>query len=221
MSMYPTRTRSLRGPNEALVEAIIEATTRRHTLATGIRDAVRRACRDTDKIRLFLASPMGLALMLGHRWNRLRTTTVYEDLNRNPVYEAAFTIHADRSGSLAQGQGRCRQRATGLPALRRGLLLRPLESTRGPGREQTAADVGVDRVKNPDYSDTLYLSGLVAPDTVNTMPEKTMRAFADHGEIGRPVTGTYADAARTASTGTHSQAITCAPAEGLRPHHRW
>lgn len=32
--------------------------------------------------------------MLGHRWNRLRTTTVYEDLNRNPVYEAAFTIHA-------------------------------------------------------------------------------------------------------------------------------
>lgn len=65
-----------------------------NALATGIRDAVRRACRDTDKIHLFLASPMGLALMLGHRWNRLRTTTVYEDLNRNPVYEAAFTIHA-------------------------------------------------------------------------------------------------------------------------------
>jgi hypothetical protein len=65
-----------------------------NALATGMRDAVRRACRDTDKIHLFLASPMGLALMLGHRWNRLRTTTVYEDLNHNPVYEAAFTIHA-------------------------------------------------------------------------------------------------------------------------------
>lgn len=65
-----------------------------NALATGMRDAVRRACRETDKIHLFLASPMGLALMLGHRWNRLRTTTVYEDLNRNPVYEAAFTIHA-------------------------------------------------------------------------------------------------------------------------------
>ncbi len=50
-------------------------------------------------------------------------------------------------------------------------------------------------VKNPDYSDTLYLSELVAPDTVNTMPEKTMQAFADHGQVGRPVTETYADAA--------------------------
>lgn len=49
-------------------------------------------------------------------------------------------------------------------------------------------------VKNPDYSDTLYLSELVAPDTVNTMPEKTMQAFADHGRVGRPVTETYADA---------------------------
>ncbi len=49
-------------------------------------------------------------------------------------------------------------------------------------------------VKNPDYSDTLYLSDLVAPDTVNTMPEKTMQAFADHGSLGRPVTDAYTDA---------------------------
>ncbi|MCS7482961.1 transaldolase [Umezawaea endophytica] len=49
-------------------------------------------------------------------------------------------------------------------------------------------------VKNPDYSDTLYLSELIATDTVNTMPEKTMQAFADHGKLGRPVTETYADA---------------------------
>ena len=37
-------------------------------------------------------------------------------------------------------------------------------------------------VKNPDYSDTLYVTELVAPDTVNTMPEKTLEAVADHGE---------------------------------------
>jgi transaldolase len=49
-------------------------------------------------------------------------------------------------------------------------------------------------VKNPEYSDVLYLSELVAPDTVNTMPEKTMQAFADHGTVGRPVQETYADA---------------------------
>jgi transaldolase len=46
-------------------------------------------------------------------------------------------------------------------------------------------------VKNPDYSDTLYVTELVAPDTVNTMPEKTMEAVADHGVVtGDTITGT-------------------------------
>jgi transaldolase len=45
-------------------------------------------------------------------------------------------------------------------------------------------------VKNEDYPDTLYVSELVVADTVNTMPEKTMDAFADHGEVrGDTVTG--------------------------------
>ncbi|TJZ78334.1 transaldolase [Rhodococcus oryzae] len=48
-------------------------------------------------------------------------------------------------------------------------------------------------VKNPDYSDTLYVTELVAPNTVNTMPEKTMDAVADHGVItGDTITGTAA-----------------------------
>ncbi len=38
-------------------------------------------------------------------------------------------------------------------------------------------------VKNPEYPDTLYVSELVAPNTVNTMPGKTMDAFADHGWV--------------------------------------
>ncbi|MAS54589.1 MAG: transaldolase [Pimelobacter sp.] len=45
-------------------------------------------------------------------------------------------------------------------------------------------------VKNPDYPDTLYVTDLVVADTVNTMPEKTMQAFADHGEVeGDTVSG--------------------------------
>lgn len=40
--------------------------------------------------------------------------------------------------------------------------------------------------KNPDYSDTLYVTELVAPNTVNTMPEKTLLAVADHGEVTMP-----------------------------------
>ena len=50
-------------------------------------------------------------------------------------------------------------------------------------------------VKNPDYSDTLYVTDLVVAGTVNTMPEKTMDAFGDHGEVhGDQVTGRAAEA---------------------------
>ncbi len=50
-------------------------------------------------------------------------------------------------------------------------------------------------VKNPDYPDTMYVTELVVADTVNTMPEQTLRAFADHGEVrGDTVTGTAAQA---------------------------
>lgn len=38
-------------------------------------------------------------------------------------------------------------------------------------------------VKDPSLPDTLYIGELVAPGTVNTMPEKTMDAFADHGKV--------------------------------------
>ncbi|MCV2488005.1 transaldolase [Geodermatophilus sp. YIM 151500] len=50
-------------------------------------------------------------------------------------------------------------------------------------------------VKNPDYPDTLYVGELIAPGTVNTMPEKTLLAYADHGGPGTPVQKTYEDAA--------------------------
>ncbi|MBB6625952.1 transaldolase [Nocardioides sp. KIGAM211] len=50
-------------------------------------------------------------------------------------------------------------------------------------------------VKSDAYPDTLYVSELVVADTVNTMPEKTMDAFADHGEVtGDTVTGKGAEA---------------------------
>jgi transaldolase len=50
-------------------------------------------------------------------------------------------------------------------------------------------------VKNPDYKDTMYVDDLVVENTVNTMPEKTLHAVADHGEIrGDQVRPFYADA---------------------------
>jgi transaldolase len=43
--------------------------------------------------------------------------------------------------------------------------------------------------KDPAASDILYVKNLVAPYTVNTIPENTLLAFADHGEPGEPLTG--------------------------------
>jgi transaldolase len=41
--------------------------------------------------------------------------------------------------------------------------------------------------KDPDASDTLYIEAFAAPDTINTMPDKTLHAFADHGKVGEPL----------------------------------
>ncbi|MFE9206932.1 transaldolase [Micromonospora sp. NPDC007230] len=54
--------------------------------------------------------------------------------------------------------------------------------------------------KNPDYRDVMYVEELIAPGTVNTMPEATIHAVADHGEVrGDTVTGCYDDARKVFS----------------------
>ena len=55
-------------------------------------------------------------------------------------------------------------------------------------------------VKDPNYDDTQYVVELVAPHTVNTAPEKTIDAVADHGVIrGNTIEGTYGAASATFS----------------------
>ena len=48
--------------------------------------------------------------------------------------------------------------------------------------------------KDPAAPDTLYVHGLAAPFTVNTMPEATLKAFFDHGEVGEPLPADGGDA---------------------------
>jgi transaldolase len=48
--------------------------------------------------------------------------------------------------------------------------------------------------KDPAASDTLYVHGLAAPFTVNTMPDETLQAFSDHGEVGDPMPADGGDA---------------------------
>lgn len=78
------------------------------------------------------------------------------------------------------------------------------EKTFAEGRAQDLVSAGANvqrplwastGVKDPALPDTLYVTELVAPGTVNTMPEKTLEATFDHGVIsGDTVTGAYAGA---------------------------
>lgn len=63
-------------------------------LAVGIRDQARRSAKGHPRVHLFLAGPMGLSLLLGHRWNRVAPTTVYEEIRHSVQYEAAFSVNA-------------------------------------------------------------------------------------------------------------------------------
>ena len=53
--------------------------------------------------------------------------------------------------------------------------------------------------KDPDASDVLYVEALAAPFTINTMPDKTLLAFADHGKVGDPLSPDGGDAEETLS----------------------
>lgn len=77
------------GPRDNAVASAEDAC----ALAVGIRNSVRQEVRGHHRVHLFLACPMGLALLLGHRWNRVAPTIVYEDLAALG-YEAAFSIGA-------------------------------------------------------------------------------------------------------------------------------
>ena len=67
-------------------------------------------------------------------------------------------------------------------------------------------------VKDPTYSELLYVENLVGPHTVNTMPQETLQAFLDHGEVRRTVDRSVAEAhqrvAEAARLGIDLAAIT-------------
>jgi transaldolase len=58
--------------------------------------------------------------------------------------------------------------------------------------------------KNPAYSDVLYVEELIAPGVVNTMPEATLRAFADHGRVTRVLSESTAAAEKVVADARHA-----------------
>ncbi|MCH1513487.1 MAG: transaldolase [Acidimicrobiales bacterium] len=49
--------------------------------------------------------------------------------------------------------------------------------------------------KNPTYDDTLYVDQLIGPNTVNTLPDGTLTAFAEHGTLSRTIDQSFGEAA--------------------------
>ena len=72
--------------------------------------------------------------------------------------------------------------------------------------------------KNPDLPDTYYLGGLAAPNTIDTVPEKTLLAFADHGNPDERLEPDYAAAERAISAVADAGVDTDALAEHLQRH---
>lgn len=75
---------SVAGPGEAVA------------YAQALRNAIRQDLESNPaaRVHLFLAGPGGLALLLGHRWNRVVPTAVYEDLGTGHGYVPAFEVDA-------------------------------------------------------------------------------------------------------------------------------
>ena len=133
-----------------------------------------------------------------------------------------------RRGQGAQEQGGHGQRPAGLRRCTRRSSARErfaaLEA-KGANRQRPLwASTGV---KDPDLPDTMYVTELVVANTVNTMPEKTMQAFADHGEVagrqghrhrGRRPAGAGPAWPRSAST--YDDVVDVLETEGVREVRR-
>ena len=72
--------------------------------------------------------------------------------------------------------------------------------------------------KNPELPDTYYLGGLAAPNTIDTVPEKTLLAFADHGSLDERLEPDYAAAERAISAAADAGIDADALAERRQRH---
>jgi hypothetical protein len=84
-------------PAEGAHDQVVSGPGQAVAYAQQFRQAARAAVSarpDTQKVHLFLAGPGGFALLLGHRWNRVRPTLVYEHLGTGRGYAPAFEIPA-------------------------------------------------------------------------------------------------------------------------------
>ena len=119
-------------------------------------------------------------------------------------------------GGRRQGAGRAaqrprhRRRAAHLPRLSRAAGIRALAAARRRRRAPQRLLWASTGTKDPAAPDTLYVEALAAPDTINTMPEKTLLAFADHGNVDGAM----------AADGGDAEAVLAKFARGRHRHRR-
>ena len=70
--------------------------------------------------------------------------------------------------------------------------------------------------KDPDASDVLYIEAFASPFTINTMPDKTLEAFADHGKVGETLAADGGDGGETLAAFNEAGIDTDALAERLQ-----
>ena len=171
-------------------------------------------------------SGVGRSISAGHRAAHCRRAQARCSLGgiaiRQPLGQCSGGQGTRRFAQPA-GHRRCRAHLQGIPHLlgsRR--WLRAYNAGASPQRLLWAST----GAKDPKVSDTLYIQALAAPFTVNTMPEGTLKAFAEHGEINAimaPDGGTsnpnWRNFPTLASTSTRLQ-LNCkmkAPSRSLNP----
>ena len=106
-----------------------------------------------------------------------------------------------------------------------GVTYRAYRDLLASDRWQALADAGAQPqrllwastgTKDPAEPDTLYVKALAAPDTINTMPEKTLHAYADHGRASEPLAVDGGDADTVLQTFTQAGIDTDALAARLQ-----
>ena len=116
------------------------------------------------------------------------------DAGLNPAVASVASLFVSRWDVAVGGKVPARARPTGSASPSPSAPTRPICELLASPRFQRAANAGARAqrllwastgTKDPKASDTLYVKALAAPFTVNTMPEGTLKAFADHGEVGR------------------------------------
>jgi transaldolase len=94
----------------------------------------------------------------------------------------ADTVPADLKGKLGLAVGLVAYRS-----YRQTMASERWQKLRNDGARSQRLLWASTGTKDPDAPDTLYVHGLAAPFTINTMPDSTLEAFFDHGEAGDPM----------------------------------